>query len=287
MPIIEEVTEDEPAGGGSTSNERPADEGSAGGTGTSTSGSTGQPRGWQAVSEHISTHKIDTGLWLSRLFTVMCCIVFIIPIFGQAYSYGAYQRALICNGLTSALRLHQRLPRFQMNREFFGRMLLEDSCHYLFYSLIFANSYPITLVLTPIMLYAILHASSYTRILLNLSSETAFAFIRRIIDKLATSQQQLFRFIALNEIIIFPCIVAMLFTGKSSILLPFVYYRFISLRFSSRRNPYCRVIFHEMRVYAENFSRGPSCPGFLRNIIYKSIVLLEKLAPIPPPVPQS
>lgn len=61
--------------------------------------------------------------------------------------YGFYQRALISNAATSALRLHQRLPHFQLSREFFGLLFLEDSCHYLMFSLIFMNGYPITSIL--------------------------------------------------------------------------------------------------------------------------------------------
>lgn len=60
-----------------------------------------------------------------------------------------YQRALLANALTSALRLHQRLPHFQLSRAFLAQALQEDSCHYLLYSLILVNSYPITSILTP------------------------------------------------------------------------------------------------------------------------------------------
>lgn len=58
-----------------------------------------------------------------------------------------YQRALLANALTSALRLHQRLPHFQLSRAFLSQALQEDSCHYLLYSLILVNSYPITSIL--------------------------------------------------------------------------------------------------------------------------------------------
>jgi len=59
-----------------------------------------------------------------------------------------YQRALLANALTSALRLHQRLPHFQLSRAFLAQALQEDSCHYLLYSLILVNSYPITSILS-------------------------------------------------------------------------------------------------------------------------------------------
>jgi hypothetical protein len=47
---------------------------------------------------------------------------------------------------TSALRLHQRLSGtpFQLSRAYFQLLMVEDSFHYLIYSVIFLNSYPIT-----------------------------------------------------------------------------------------------------------------------------------------------
>ena len=59
--------------------------------------------------------------------------------------------ALLANALTSALRLHQRLPHFQLSRAFLSQALQEDSCHYLLYSLILVNSYPITSILLVVL----------------------------------------------------------------------------------------------------------------------------------------
>lgn len=141
--------------------------------------------------QFLMSNKLETAMWLSRLFTVYCSIMFILPILGWVHlmtlfhkfqdwwqhtaftlcsflptgrdvkvlrlfvfhrPYAAanfYQRALLANALTSALRLHQRLPRFQLSRAFLAQALQEDSCHYLLYSLILVNSYPITSIFSP------------------------------------------------------------------------------------------------------------------------------------------
>jgi len=65
---------------------------------------------------------------------------------GLPQSY--YQKALLSNGVTSALRLHQRMPQFQFSREYLSRLFLEDSAHYLFYSLIFVTGPPVSSILT-------------------------------------------------------------------------------------------------------------------------------------------
>lgn len=115
--------------------------------------------------------------------------------------YSCYQKALVANAATSALRLHQRLPNVRLTREFLGRLLIEDSCHYLFFSLIFLYTYPITskrkfspiylnsnskfplwtlVCLVPIFLFALLHSSSYTLALLGVSLNTKIGLFMRI-----------------------------------------------------------------------------------------------------------
>lgn len=62
--------------------------------------------------------------------------------------YNAYYKVLVGNAATSALRLHQRLPPVSINREFLSLLFQEDSCHYLFYSLIFLYVAPVTCILS-------------------------------------------------------------------------------------------------------------------------------------------
>ncbi|XP_074650037.1 transmembrane protein 33-like [Tubulanus polymorphus] len=227
---------------------------------------------------YISQNKIDAALWMTRIFTVICSIGFLFPFF-SSNPVGLYQKALISNAATSALRMHQRLPQFQLSRDFLARMLAEDSCHYLFFSLIFLNSFPVTLVLIPLFLFAVLHSASFTIKLLNQIGPNSLPPVRNLMAKLQLNQQAVLRFIAITEILLMPGIVFMLIGGKTSILMPFVYYRFLTLRYSSRRNPYSRQIFGELRIKAEQVVMNPNCPGIVRNLLRKSIDVISKLAP--------
>lgn len=83
--------------------------------------------------------------------------------------YNSYQKVLMSNAATSALRLNQRIPSVQFSREFFVQLLMEDSAHYLLYSLIFMYTSPMTMVLAPIFLFALLHFASYSLGLLDVS----------------------------------------------------------------------------------------------------------------------
>lgn len=189
-------------------------------------------KGWPALKQHIVDNKIKFGLWVTRLFTIIFTVGYIIPIFGYFYllilelewclallvqvfkscsflsrnPYSIYYKVLMNNAATSALRLHQRVPRVQLTRQFLETLLLEDSCHYLFYSLIFLYAAPVTcilfiyvvssiihslfhilnvsyfnkieswtdlyiVVLTPVFLFALMHLASYSLTLLDVSKQ--------------------------------------------------------------------------------------------------------------------
>lgn len=132
------------------------------------------------------------------------------------------------------------------------------------------------------------------------------------------------RFAAINEILLMPCLILMIFrlvfisnklrfiflnfffllkfkffSGRAGIFIPFVYYRFLCLRYQSRRNPYNRFVdilkngiivsifyfeiyrqaFYEMRITAEYYSQQPKCPQMVRNIALKAIAFICRLAP--------
>lgn len=59
----------------------------------------------------------------------------------------------------------------------------------------------------------------------------------------------------------------------------FVYYRFLTLRYASRRNPYSRNTFAELRMVAETYAQKPACPEGVRNIVFKVIAGITRLAP--------
>lgn len=234
-------------------------------------------RGWNALMHQVSTHKIETGLLFTRLATVIFSISYIFPIVGNPYM--SYYKALMANAATSALRLHQRMPRVQLSREFLAQVLLEDSAHYIFFSLIFLNSEPITASLIPVFLFAVLHAASYSLTLLDALGQNSWWGARMLISLVELQSKNILRTIALTEILMMPLIIVFVFTGRASLLAPFLYYRFIGLRYSSRRNPYTRAMFHELRTGLEESASKPSFPQGVRSLLYRAINFVSGLAP--------
>ena len=231
--------------------------------------------------EHVKTNKVDVAMWSTRLMTILFTILYVIPIIGTPQS--SFNKVLLANAATSALRLHQRLPAFTFSREFLGRLFVEDSCHYLMFSLIFFNVTPTLLILIPIVLFAALHASSYSLKMLDLIGQNSWWGARFLISLIEFQTTNILRAAAFSEIFIMPLAVIMTFMGRSGLMTPIVYYHFLVMRYNSRRNRYTRNAFAELRMGTESLANR--CPTMVAKIIRTVISFISRLAPAPQPEP--
>ena len=123
-------------------------------------------KGVANLIRHMQNDKIGVGMWMTRVLTIIFAVFgYILPILSSMLGnpVNCYYKTMMAAAATSALRLHQRLPRIQLSREFAANVMTEDSAHYLLFSLIFIfASGPITMALLPVLLFAVLHAASYT-----------------------------------------------------------------------------------------------------------------------------
>ncbi|XP_066900706.1 Krueppel homolog 2 [Halyomorpha halys] len=236
------------------------------------------PKGFEALKSHIRTHKIDVGLWCTRVLTILCTFTYFIPIFGNPIN--AYYKALIANAATSALRLHQRQPRMTPSREFLFAVFMEDSCHYLIYSLIFLYVSPFTLVLVPIFLFSLIHFASYSLTLLDTIGRNSWWGARLLISLVELQSRKILSLIALTEILLMPFSIILLFLSRAGLLTPFFYYQFLVMRYKSHRNPYTKNMFHELRLILDDFSAKPNTPSFLKTGIKSLIQFVSRCAPI-------
>jgi len=253
---------------------------SAGRSSSGTNTSSSSPQSTQSeVMKYIMQDKISALLYFTRVLTIFFTFFFIIPVLG--YDLNAlYQKALLASAATSALKLHQRMSGvpFQLSRVYFANLIIEDSCHYLLYALIFMNNAPVTITLMPVAGFALLHIASYSKTLLTLSG-IQISFLKKAVDAVCAKDKDLMRFVAINEIIMCPTILVMIFAGKCGIFVPFIYYRFIGMRYQSRRNPYNRIMFYELRVMVEHYATQPSCPRFVGQCSQHLINLVSRMAP--------
>jgi len=238
-------------------------------------------RNSQDLIKYITDDKISAVLWLTRLLTIVFSFLFIVPLFGYDPNT-LFQKAMMSSAATSALKLHQRISNvpFQFSRDYFARLIVEDSFHYLLYSFIFLSISPVTIVLMPVTAFALLHLSAYSKNILNLAfGAEGGAPLRKLFNIVLSRDKEIMRFVAMNEIIIMPTLIIMIFMGRAGIFLPFVYYRFICMRYQSRRNPYNRIMFYELRTLVDYYSSQPTCPGFVRNLSQSLINFVQRFAP--------
>ncbi|CAF2384759.1 unnamed protein product [Rotaria sp. Silwood2] len=219
--------------------------------------------------------KTDTVLLLSRLATIVFTLIYLLPFLrSNSESHVYYTKALLSSAVTAILRLRQRIPTFEFSREFFFNLIREDSAHYLMYSFLFLSGSPMTIVLIPITTYALLHSCSFLSQIL-----TNYPAIKYYFDRITEKHAHLLRFVALNEIILMPLLILSIFVARSNLLLIFMYYRFLTLRYTSHRNPYTRTLFYELRQRVEDLCSQPSCPAIITRICYSAIAFINRLAP--------
>ncbi|KAH8404973.1 hypothetical protein KR215_000529, partial [Drosophila sulfurigaster] len=231
--------------------------------------------------QHFQTNRIDSALWALRLLVIFFTISYVLPIFISQQS--SFSKVLLANAAISALRLHQRVPAFSFSREFLARLFAEDSCHYMMYSLIFFSVRPTLLVLIPVMLYSVLHASSYSLKLLDLIGQNSWWGARFIISIVEFQAANILKATAFCEIFIMPYAIVLTFMSHAGLMTPIIYYHYLVMRYSSRRNPYPRTAFAELRITFEALaSRSPPAVG---KIIRVGIGFVNRLAPQPQPAP--
>ncbi|XP_066596456.1 Krueppel homolog 2 [Prorops nasuta] len=235
-------------------------------------------RGWNCLKQHILENKAKAWLWVTRALTIIYSFAYFIPLFGNPYN--AYYKVLICNAATSAMRLHQRVPQFRFNREFFEIIYLEDSSHYLFYSFTFLYAAPVALVLIPVFLFALMHLASYSLTLLDCLGQNSWWGARLMISLVEFQSRNILRLCALCEIIILPFTVLLVFTGRAGLLTPFIYYQFLKLRLASRRNPFTRNVFIEIRNALSKATMNTAIPQILRKLINGLLMLTQQMAPV-------
>ena len=81
------------------------------------------------------------------------------------------------------------------------------------------------LVLIPLFLLALFNISYFIQ--KNVGQASSIMLLNSLVNKVTANSQSILKFIALNEILIFPALIMMLFSGKCNLLSPFIYYRLV------------------------------------------------------------
>ena len=218
----------------------------------------------------------------ARIFAAVNGLLFAFStFFNPSLAFSSYQRVMFAFGLASVIRLSQRLGPVQFTKEYMISVVLEDSAHYMLYSCNFYAHKPTTIIAFIPTLYCALQASAFATTMLGECSNSTWNMLKVQLGKMKEKQQQLLRVVATAEIFILPLVGVQLFTGQcGSILTPLVYYQFLVLRYMSRRNPYVKNAFSEMKVVVNQMIYSQSCPGFVRSIVSKAMGLIERMSPV-------
>lgn len=251
----ETTTTTNTAGTGGSSSSRRSSTNNNNNSSSETTGAAPGGSGWDAVMVHVSGHKIDVILAITRTLTVLCTLSYLLGFPGP--SGNRFKQALLMNAATSSLRLHQRMPPpplNQLSRQYFMDLIAEDSFHYLIFPVMFFTGQPITLALLPCALYALFNLAVFAITILDKlgNQEHLKAEISNFV---ARYQQSLLYTIALSELVLMFVTVVAVFMRVVNFMSPIFYYRFLMLRYNSSRNHHLKSLIQELKVLASRVMR--------------------------------
>lgn len=246
-------------------------------------GSQGSPGSPGTLKGYITADMAATTLFVMRMVTIVCTLLFVLStmgLFGGATSF--YLNAMLTSLFTFIIRLHQRQK--QANINLFSRAMLtllstEDSGHYMLYTFFYYNQLPLTIYLLPVFLYAVLFSVTYTQGLAPFLPSSIQSTLNQLNAKIASAQREIKRFIAYAEVFIMLFVIWNVITGSMFILAPLMHYQFLRLRYSSKRNPYVRIVFSDLRMTLQHLTAHPRCPTAVATLVNKAIELISRLAP--------
>jgi len=236
----------------------------------------------QAMKNVLARDLKSSLMFFVRSFAAVNGLLFAVTtFFHPVMAQAAFQRLIFAFGLASVIRLSQRLGPVQFTKQYCINVVLEDSAHYMLFACNFYSHRPTTIIAFIPTLYCALQGSAFMNNLLQECRNPTWSSLKVQLGKLKANQQQMLRVVASAEIFVMPLVLIQLFTGQcGSILTPLVYYQFLMLRYMSRRNPYVRNAFSELRLTINTLVYKPACPAFVRNIVVKGMSLIERLSPV-------
>lgn len=250
-----------------------------GGQAPSSDANSARVPGISAVVTHISDNKVTFTLFCTRVAQLMFAAAYVFPFIGG--SAQMYSKSFMCGLAFSALRMHQRVPHIQWSQQYLSVLLQEDAVHYLLFSLLFFlfENFQVTMALLPLSLFSLLHVASYTQRLLNIAGCSRWFGTLYLVSLVELHSQHLLHAAALAEIMLMPYTILLVFSGRASLLLPFLLYRFLTLRYCSRRNPYSRSNFRQLRLMVEQFATNSWCPALVSSLLHRAVATICYLCP--------
>uniref|UniRef100_A0AC34Q6L9 Transmembrane protein 33 n=1 Tax=Panagrolaimus sp. JU765 TaxID=591449 RepID=A0AC34Q6L9_9BILA len=246
------------------------------------SNATNTPGPRVSVVDYMKNNAMDTIIFSFRMLTIIFAIQYILPSTDASHSKSVYSKAFIAAGVSYAFRLYQRVGGMfsmqNLNAMLLQTIFMEDSTHYLLYCFTFPMSTPVTMALIPIVALSFYNAIGYVHKLAQ-ETGTGVVFAQKLNDFRAQQSNNILSLVACAEIFNFPVFFALIFTGRCNIFFPFLYFRFLTFRYSSRRNPHTRLVFASLKQNLLQVTNHQSCPAIVRTGILKAINLVEKVAP--------
>ena len=198
-----------------------------------------------------------------HVLSLLCFPFVLLPFLAPSLSYSAFSLCLYASSGAYLLQLlkQQGVPR--LSKEFAMSLLADVYFHHLFYAFICLAAPPNSVYLLPFVLRSALFcAGAFSRLLPTYAPALAVKVVPYL-TQLTANAGELNRTAALMEICAFFYTVALLITPARSLMLVFLYYQFLRLRYLMSDDS--RHAWGVVKMQLDRVVYSPMCPAVVKG----------------------
>lgn len=230
---------------------------------TSSSSSTSSPRTTRAKP---TFRRFLYGAWVIAQISVILFTLFYF-ISGNPYFF---YKALLGATIAYSIPIFNTFEGRKPDRALAAQLVQDENAQFVFYCMIFYFFGSSSLVyLLPNFIYSFFHM---LKIVIPYASSVPF--IKNLLEKVNSTNAKAIDFAISVEINIVLIAFFGIFSSFSNILLVFIYFRYLKLRYQFSQKIKSKI--NEYSQMVDQLSAHPSCPTFIRNIIPKIKMVLSR-----------
>ncbi|TPX34302.1 hypothetical protein SmJEL517_g03033 [Synchytrium microbalum] len=218
-------------------------------------------------------------LWFAgHLTTVVQALSYLVVYRLSAEGARSYSRAYMGTLLSYGIILYKAHGIPQISRAYMQRILLDENTQYLLLALIWLTSSPISVTLIPYTTFSVFHSITFIRtdvlpaIVPPTSAQVSLSrrLQQSLLQFVQRYQASALRMVAYAEVYVtLPVLVLSVFTGRASILSPFLYANF--LRFRYIFSPTTKQAFNDLRIRLDGMiEQNASTPTWAKAMYVKA-----------------
>jgi len=191
------------------------------------------------------------------------------------WSADFYYLALKASIVASALYGARTFGSPSLTKEYFGRIVADETFHYLFSSFILLSARPMLVALLPTACRSLIFSSRALSMVLPKFAPALHSRVDKYLKMVTERQNELGDWASQMEVLFFLVVLLQLIGPDRNLLLLFLWFQYLRVRYMISGS--CQRAFMSVRMGADKIFLHPRCPALVTNIYHKVVGVLSNL----------